>query len=203
MRQTSTLTAAALVLAIAAQSWANFLPVNSNSKVEYGIEYYIETDKAVYDLGEHIEFLYKVTNVRDETVGIWCSQSPELNVEIQNSEGATIWLLFPLGLPYSRGVRLAPSESRVLSGYSWEMTDYEGYPIEPADYLERGNYRVVGIMYNYRWNEIHQSNWLPTEIGLEIMIIPEPGTALLLSLGSLGLLRRRKVNGQPTNPTEA
>ena len=180
---------------LVAQSRGNILPVYWNSKVEYGIEYYIETDKALYDLGEDIEFLYKVTNVTNENVLIYCSMSPELNVEIQNSDGDTIWLLFPLGLPYSHGVRLAPGESRVLSGYSWEMTDYEDYPIEPGDYLEPGNYRVVGIMYNQGWNLYQQGNPVPTEIAVEIMIIPEPATGLLLGLGSLGLLRRRKVNG--------
>ena len=195
MSRASILTAAAVVVAVVAQSRGNILPVNSNSKVEYGIEYYIETDKTVYDLGEPVEFLYKVTNVTNENVLIYCSMSPELNVVIQNSEEETVLMRFCAWLASSRGVRLAPGESRALSGYSWEMTDYEGYPVEPGAYLEPGNYHVVGIIYNQGWNLYRQDNPVPTEIAVEIMIIPEPATGLLLGLGSLGLLRRRKVNG--------
>lgn len=186
MRRASILTAAAVLVVVVAQSRGNILPVNSNSKVEYGIEYYIETDKAVYDLGEHIEFLFKVTNVTDENVGIWCSQTPELNVMIQNSEEETVGQLFWLSLPRPRNVDLAPGESRVLSGYSAEITDPAGHP--PGEYLEPGNYHIVGIMYNYRWNEIHQGNWLPTEIAVGITIVPEPATVAFL-LAGMGLLR--------------
>jgi len=193
MRRASILTAAAVLVVVVAQSRGNILPVNSNSKVEYGIEYYIETDKTVYDLGEHFEFLYKVTNVTNENVVIGCSQAPELNVMIQNSEEETVGQLIWLLLPRPSAVHLAPGESRVLSGYSSDITDPAGHP--PGDYLEPGNYHVVGIIYNQAWNLYHQGNPVPTEIAVEIMIIPEPGTALLLGLGSLGLLRRRKLNG--------
>lgn len=188
MRRASILTGAAVVLAIAAQSWANLLPVNSNSKVEYGIEYSIEIDKSVCDLGEHFEFLYEVTNVSDEDVQIGCSQGPELNVMIRNSQDETVGQLFWVALPRPRSVHLAPGESRVLAGYSWEMTDPAGDPIEPGDNLEAANYHVVGIMCNQAWNLYHQGNPVPTEIGVEIMIIPEPATFAFLLVG-MGLLR--------------
>ena len=188
MSRVSILMAGAVILAVVAQSQGNILAVNSNSKVEYGIEYSIEIDKSVCDLGEHFEFLYEVTNVTDEDVQIGCSQSPELNVMIRNSQEETVGQLFWVSLPRPRGVRLAPGESRVLAGYSWEMTDLADYPIEPGDNLEPGNYYVVGIMYNQGWNLYHQGIFVPTEIGVEIMIIPEPATFAFLLVG-MGLLR--------------
>lgn len=188
--------AAVLAWGGAREARAVLLPVNWNSKVEYGIEYYIETDKAVYDLGEPLQFLYKVTNVTDENVLIYCSQSSELNVEIRNSEGNTIWLLFLGWLQRSAGVRLAPGESRTLAGYSWDMTRYyDGYPVEPWDYLEPGNYHVVGIIYNQGWNLYHQGNFVSTEIAVDIMIIPEPATFAFL-VGGVGLLRLGAKGGR-------
>jgi hypothetical protein len=53
-----------LVLGTAQVAKANL--VNSNSIIQDGIEYYIQTDKFVYDLGENVEILYRVTNLRDE-----------------------------------------------------------------------------------------------------------------------------------------
>ncbi len=188
MSREGILTAAVAVLAIAAQSRGNIQPVNWNSKVEYGIEYYIETDKAVYELGESIEFLYKVTNVTDENVLIYCSQSNELNIMIRNSEEETIGLLFWVWLQHSLGVRLSPGESRALSGYSSDMTDPAGHPIEPSDFLEPGNYQVVGIIYNQGWNLYQEGKYVPTEVTVEIMIIPEPATFAFV-LGGVGLLR--------------
>jgi len=34
--------------------------VNSNSITQNNIEYYMQTDKSVYDLGENVEMLYRV-----------------------------------------------------------------------------------------------------------------------------------------------
>ncbi len=36
--------------------------INSNTVVEDEIEYYVQTDKSVYDLGEDVEILYRITN---------------------------------------------------------------------------------------------------------------------------------------------
>jgi hypothetical protein len=44
----------------------NATPVNWNAIEVNDIEYYIQTDKSVYELGEDVDFLYRVTNLRDE-----------------------------------------------------------------------------------------------------------------------------------------
>jgi len=67
-----------LALAGCANATLRTTLVDSNSIVEYGIEYYIQTDKSVYNLGESVEMLYRVTNVTDGNVKIGCALFPEL-----------------------------------------------------------------------------------------------------------------------------
>ncbi len=50
--------------------------VNSNSIVEDDIEYYMQTDKDVYDLGENVEMLYRVTNLGSEDVSFTFPNGP-------------------------------------------------------------------------------------------------------------------------------
>lgn len=47
---------------------AEIVPVNSNSKVIDGIEYYVQTDKSVYTLGENVEILFRVSNLGDNSL---------------------------------------------------------------------------------------------------------------------------------------
>ena len=50
--------------------------VNSNSIVQDGIEYYTQTDKAVYDLGENVEMLYRVANLSEDDIYFTFSYGP-------------------------------------------------------------------------------------------------------------------------------
>lgn len=56
---------ALVVLVLGTASFAMAIP-DSNSTVLDDIEYYVQTDKSVYDLGENVEMLYRVTNLGDE-----------------------------------------------------------------------------------------------------------------------------------------
>lgn len=68
------------IVTLALAGCARATLVNSNSVVEDGVEYYIQTDKSVYDLGENVQILYRVTNVSENPVDIgmvgagdcWC-----------------------------------------------------------------------------------------------------------------------------------
>jgi hypothetical protein len=161
--------------------------VNSNSMVDLGIEYYIQTDKAVYDLGENVEMLFRVTNLRDEEVSITCSQLPEYNLWVQRDE-ESIWERSLGGYPTVPEVELLPGEYEEL-GHSWDMKDNDGVLVEP------GLYTVVGLMYNSIWNYDNYGDPFKSEVGVQITIIPEPGS-LGFFVGVLSFLgyynRKRK-----------
>jgi hypothetical protein len=159
--------------------------VDSNSIIQDGIEYYIQTDKSVYKLGENVEMMFRVTNLRDETVLIGCSQSPEFNLLVKRDE-EILWLSNNCFLAYSPGVVFSAGEFKILPANNiWDMTDYNGRRIEP------GIYSVIGIMYNQPWNYYNHKNYIPTEVEVSITTIPEPATLVLLGLGSVMLLRKR------------
>jgi hypothetical protein len=65
---------AMLVLGISPLAMAD---VDSNSIIKDGVEYYIKTDKTIYDLSENVNILYRVTNLTDETVSLgWVIDDP-------------------------------------------------------------------------------------------------------------------------------
>ncbi len=157
--------------------------VYSNSIVEFGVEYTIQTDKAVYNLGEDVEMLFKITNISDEEVLIYCSQDPELNLQVE-SGGVPIWMKIQSWYLFSPGIELLAGESVEIT-HTWDMKDdYENL-------VGQGIYDVVGVMYNAPWNDFNKGEPIPTEVKLPITIIPEPSTLFLLVLG--GLLLRKKL----------
>ena len=157
---------------------------NSHAAVLDGIEYYIETDKSVYQLGEDVEMVFRVTNLRDQDVSMTCASSPYFNqMVLQNSQ--TIWLRFIGYLTILTDVDLAPNEF-IENSYSWNMIDRNNILIGP------GEYDVVGIMYNGPWNYLENRDFTDTEIGVAITIVPEPGTLFLLLPGIVVLARKKR-----------
>lgn len=161
--------------------------VNSNSIVDLGIEYYMQTDKSIYDLGENVEMLFRVINLRHEDVQIGCSQTPEFDLWVQRDE-ETVWRKYGGGYTFSPGVKLLPGEYEELT-HSWGMNDQDGVLVEP------GLYTVVGLMYNQPWNYAHYGEPIISKVGVPITIVPEPGS-LGFFVGVLSFLgyynRKRK-----------
>jgi hypothetical protein len=176
----STIALAAHLLGIAPISMAT---LNSNSIVQYGIEYYVQTDKSTYDLGENVEMLFRVTNLRDANVIIICSQSPWYNFYVQE-DGETIWMKIHGFYGYMPPVHLSIGESVELS-HIWDMIDDNDNLVAP------GIYDVVGVMYNGPWNYYNYGEYVPTEVAVPITVVPEPGSLALL-LGSLFYLTRKR-----------
>jgi len=134
--------AALLILCITSQTLAN--SVNSNSIVKDGIEYYVHTDKAVYILGEDVEMLYKVTNLRDEDVTFAFSMSPEWNFWVEK-DGENIWTAVEAWWMFGTGFTLASGEYKEFPDYDppgiWDMSDRDGNLVSP------GQYTVIGGLH--------------------------------------------------------
>jgi hypothetical protein len=181
MRRASILTAAAVVLAVGAQSRGNILPVNSNSKVEYGIEYYIETDKAVYDLGEDLGLLFRMTNLTDKEWELrWGGPGRDIVVEADGEAGAlwawSWWIVVDTG---PRSIRLQPGESWEIVDV-WPQLDYGGIP-DPEGGVPAapGTYTVTGSFEP-----------MEVSVSVNITIVPEPATIVLLCGGVLFVKKR-------------
>jgi len=175
------------VLALAGCAKANF--VNSNSVVQDGIEYYIQTDRAVYNLGENVEMLYRVTNVSDNPVDI----EKLLNCEwgwthfIITDDGNNDiweWLHGPPPCGWTT-LHLEPGEFREHTK-TWNMmndngTDqtFDDFPVGPGSYNIMAELEILDLSYER----------VPVSVSIEI--VPEPTTLILFGLGGL-LLRRRK-----------
>jgi len=177
-----------MILALFPTVTAKATLVDSNSIVEYGIEYYIQTDKSTYSLGENVEMFFKVTNLTDQAVRISCTQDPEFNLLVRK-DGQTIWLLKPFFLTFSPGIPLLPGEAEEIA-HNWDMKDHGAKPVTP------GLYDVVGVMYNAPWNDSHGASFDRTEVAVPVTVIPEPASSILFAVGLAGLIlaknRRRK-----------
>ncbi|MDP2925808.1 MAG: PEP-CTERM sorting domain-containing protein [Nanoarchaeota archaeon] len=160
---------------------------NFNSVVKDNIEYYMQTDKAVYNLEENVEMLYRVKNLGEEDVKFDFSFGPEYRQSnfIVKKNGERIWDTIDWPVTWSgTDFTLTFLESKEYIQV-WDMTYNNKDKIIPA------NYDVTGVL-NY-WSS--HERYVPVLV--QIDIIPEPSTLSLLAIGSLAgagiyTLRRRK-----------
>ena len=185
MRRASILAVAVVVLGIAAQSSGNLLPANSNTVVQDGIEYYIETDNAVYDLGEDVALRFRMTNVTDEEWELrWLGPGADIVVEAKGEDFREVWFAYQGGDTGPRRLILESGESAEMIA-SWPQVDFRGTPTLDDDIPAiPGTYRVTG-------------SFVPTDVSVsvDVAIVPEPATILTLVFGIYGLrhLNRKRA----------
>ena len=183
MRRASIITAAAAVFAIGGGCSANLLPVNSNFVIQDGIEYYIETDKVVYDLGEDVAFVYRKSNLRDEEWDIrWIGPGSDIIIEAKNEDFRRVWSAYRGGDAGPRRLRLQPGESVEIVDV-WPQIDFRGTPKLDDDTLSSpGTYRVTG-------------SFEPTgvRVSVEITVLAEPGSLVFLCAGIAFVRFKRRM----------
>jgi hypothetical protein len=163
---------------------------NSNSVIEDNIEYYMQTNKSVYDLGESVEMLYRVTNLGVEiTIFDFPLAESEQCLFTVEEKGVRIW---GRRVDFSRVIselKLNPGEFKEYTGV-WNMTADNGTLNPDDDWLiSLGTYDVVGRL-NLTGGTYSGDD--TTKVAVPITVIPEAATVLLLAFGSLLLTRRRR-----------
>jgi len=161
-------------LAGAQEGRANLVPVNSDSVVQNGIEYYIETDKVVYDLGEDVEIVYRITNLKTE---VWSLTHPcsviHVVVELREAEESSIIWAYGYACSSRPGsIRLESGESKEFS-VNWAQWDSYYRPVSP------GTYAVTGTV-SYVIDTDVLEDFTAT---VDITIIPEPTSLALFAFG--------------------
>ena len=149
--------------------------VNSNSVFQDGIEYYIQTNKSVYDLGEDVEILYRITNLGDEELYVQGLGSVQDFVvaqeEGQDFKEIWMWGTFNVPIPGPTVLSLQPNESAELSDI-WPQLDWmEPWDLEDDVQVPPGRYRISGVV-----NRVEMVN-------VDINIIPEPSSLILFVVG--------------------
>ncbi len=139
---------------------------DSNSIVIDDIEFYVETDKSIYYLGENVEMLYRLTKLGFPPATIPCNRSPELNLVVRK-DGETIWMMNRFWYWYSPGLELLPWIPCEIPA-DWDMNDLNDVPVGP------GTYDVLGVIYS--------GIGLP-DVGVQITILSEPRT-ITVGLGA-------------------
>lgn len=165
----------------------------SNSIVKDNIEYYIQTDKAVYDLGEDVELLYRITNWRNETWEVGAIGST-MDIVVSAKDGEEerevwMWHWYRGGHGGPVEFKLEPGEAKEIRGI-WPQVDYKGTVMMDDDSaVSAGTYRVEAI---FKYSVGGNVGVTEKPVALDIAVVPEPGSFGLFALGVLCLRRHSK-----------
>jgi len=165
------ITIAAVILGMGGMAGGS--AVDSNSVVEDGIEYYIQTDRSIYDLGEDVEILYRVTNLSGETVTFEFAYQQQCFFEVWDGE-TRIWGWPKLVNPAGSGFTLQPGGFKEYFK-EWDMIDDNGILISP------GIYDVSGELMGSGTGGI-----IPESVSVPIQIIPEPAMIYYVDVDARG-----------------
>jgi len=174
-----------VTLVLAGCARANF--INPNSVVEDGIEYYLQTDKSNYDLGEEVQMLYRVTNLGNEDATFSFPHSPEWNFWVER-DGEDIWravngwymMITVFTLSSGESVEF-PTDSQP---YIWNMRD------NGDNLVHVGEYNVIGGLY------AGTGEYDSTRVSVSIEIVPEPTSIALLGVGIVGIIFKKQRDKQ-------
>jgi len=151
---------------------------NSNSIVIEDIEYYFLTDKSVYNLVENVNMTYRVTNLRDQNVTFRFSTTLQRNFWIDKNE-INVWRAYDGGFTIPTEFTLAPGDNKTFTCI-WDMKNKQGELVDVGNYIATGGLHSFTGSYDF------------TRVSVDIVVVPEPATILLLAMGTL-LVRGRSM----------
>jgi len=156
---------------------------HSDTFTQDGLRHYIETDKAVYGLGEPVTILHRLTNLRDSAVHFVSADCCWFEFSIYLA-GTKKWGVPEYCCQAITYESLCPDESLVDSAV-WDQSGGglwgDGLPAVPGVYTAYAAVTAKGL-----------TDLDPDPIAMEISIqvIPEPATGILLGLAAGVCLRR-------------
>ena len=176
-----------IVLVLSLAGYTSATLSNPNSVVVDDIAYYMQTDKSVYNLGEDVEMLYRVTNLTENPVDIGMVLKCEYgwtHFSVTDNYDTDIWQHYRSIPPCDWEMfHLDPYESKQLQ-IAWDMVSDNGTYYHDDDYLvSPGSYTVTGQL------EL-DGGYESVPVSVQIEIIPEPATILLFGLGGLFLRKQ-------------
>jgi hypothetical protein len=162
--------------------------IDSNSIIDNGVEYYIQTDKSVYNLGENVNILYRVSNLTDENIFLsTVIDDPLAYYDFRVTQNDNHIWRYPYMSPVLGfgGIFFEPYETKEFQTI-WNMMNDNGTLIETYDdfLVSPGIYNVIGEVALFP-----EEQRVPVSVSIDI--VPEPSTLFLLALGGLTLLRKR------------
>jgi hypothetical protein len=191
MKHPIIISALVLIALVAFPGQAGATLVNSNSIIEDNIEYYMQTDKSVYNLGETVDMFYSATNLGPENITIgWVAADPLAHYKFAVMQGdARIWRYNYLATVFAfEPFKLGPYQSRSFqttwnlmhnNGTPWNLND--DFPVSPGSYSAVGELNLVPFFTCKR-----------VPVSVSIQVVPEPATVFLLAFPALVLLRKRR-----------
>jgi len=147
------------------------------------VTYLIETDKAVYELGEQVHVTHRLINHGEEPFVIQFMVDPGFDLWVLQ-EGIEVWpgptMHFQVIWDW-----VLPAGETAEFHYTWDMTDSCGDLVAPGMYelLVRMNGGPYPVYVGYEY---------PPDPQTQIAIIPEPGAGALMVLGLAFLAKCRK-----------
>jgi len=196
---------AVLAVVLASPACLSADTVNSNSSVGYytpdvgdiPVELYIQTDKAVYELGEPAELLFRVSNLGDRRIVFSFSELTLYRIDIWVRPKGSIRNLWSAGP--DEYVSHAPDSMGLDGGQSielsltWDKADYSGAM------LPVGAYDVKGVLGGWRLHKLDGTvlEGSIQDVSVGITIIPEPISIITVACGSVLLLRSARAKRSP------
>ena len=164
--------------------------VDSNSSIVVdNIEYYMQTNKSVYDLGESVEMLHRVTNLRDGPLTFVFGAQQQCSFGVWDGE-TKIWYWPKNVSPGGSIFTLQPGEFKEFL-QDWDMMNDNGTWNPIDDFLvSPGIYDVSGQVWGTTYDGI-----IPEFVSVPIQIIPEPSSLLLFAASFHILIYINKKRG--------